>query len=100
MVEYRIDARTGTVGLMEINGQFWICLPLAYHAGVPFAWYTYAVLGLGSSGSAPLPCGIRCRYCARDASHHHPDTIRGRLKNREVAAVFGEIFKLSVSFLV
>ena len=93
MVEYRMDARTGTVGLMEINGRFWGSLPLAYHAGVPFAWYTYAVLGLGMHPGPPrYRAGIRCRYMM-------PETrrimtllrSRGRLKNREVASVSGEI---------
>jgi predicted ATP-grasp superfamily ATP-dependent carboligase len=95
MVEYRIDARTGTVGLMEINGRFWGSLPLAYHAGVPFAWYTYAVLGLGIRPYPPrYRARIRCRYMM-------PETrriltllrCRGRLKNREVASVPREVWE-------
>lgn len=42
MVEYRLDERTGTYWLMEINGRFWGSLPLAHHAGAEFAWETYA----------------------------------------------------------
>lgn len=95
MVEYRMDARTGTVGLMEINGRFWGSLPLAYHAGVPFAWYTYAVLGLGMRPNPPrYRARIRCRYMM-------PETrriltllgCRGRLKNRELASVPVEIWE-------
>lgn len=95
MVEYRMDARTGTVGLMEINGRFWGSLPLAYHAGVPFAWYTYAVLGLGiRPHPPPYRARIRCRFMM-------PETrriltllrCRGRLKNREVTSVPGEIYE-------
>jgi len=63
MVEYRIDASANAVALMEINGRFWGSLPLAYHAGVPFAWYTYAVLGLGMRPHPPhYRAGIRCRF--------------------------------------
>jgi predicted ATP-grasp superfamily ATP-dependent carboligase len=63
MVEYRLDPRTGRAALMEINGRFWGSLPLAYHAGVHFAWYTYAVLGLGIRPDPPAYwAGIRCRY--------------------------------------
>ena len=64
MVEYRYDAETGEAVLMEINGRFWGSLPLARHAGVPFALGTYYALGLGQ----PLPAfaevraGVRCRY--------------------------------------
>jgi len=96
MVEYRMDPRTGKAALMEINGRFWGSLPLAYHAGVPFAWYTYAVLGLGVR---PRPTryrpGIRCRYMI-------PETQRlltllrrrGRTQNRELSfSVLTESFE-------
>ncbi len=36
MVEYKIDERTGTPILMEINGRFWGSLQLAVDAGVDF----------------------------------------------------------------
>ena len=96
MVEYRFDTRTGMVGLMEINGRFWGSLPLAYHAGVPFAWYTYAVLGLGLRPDPPFyRAGIRCRYML-------PETRRvltllrrgGRTQNREISLpVFGQVLQ-------
>ena len=63
MVEYRYDEATGRAVLMEINGRFWGSLPLAYHAGVPFAWGTYCALGLGRPiDEVPYRSGIRCRY--------------------------------------
>ena len=46
MVEYRHDPTTGRSAFMEVNGRFWGSQPLAYHAGAPFGWYTYSVLGL------------------------------------------------------
>jgi predicted ATP-grasp superfamily ATP-dependent carboligase len=62
MVEYRDDGVNGA-RLMEINGRFWGSLPLAYHAGAPFAWLTYAVLGLGQSPPlTPYRGGVRCRF--------------------------------------
>lgn len=87
MVEYRLDPRTNRAALMEINGRFWGSLPLAYHAGVPFAWYTYAVLGLGTRPDPPpYRAGIKCRYM-------FPETRRvltllrrrGRTHNRELS---------------
>jgi predicted ATP-grasp superfamily ATP-dependent carboligase len=62
MVEYRYDRASGA-RLMEINGRFWGSLPLAYHAGAPFAWLTYAVLGLGQRPAVPpYRSGVRCRF--------------------------------------
>ena len=81
---------------MEINGRFWGSLPLAYHAGVPFAWYTYAVLGLAVRPEpTPYRAGIRCRYMI-------PETRRilillrrkGRTQNRELSfSVLREVFE-------
>ena len=63
MVEYRHDDVSGRSVFMEINGRFWGSLPLAYHARVPFAWFTYAVLGLGIVPEAPAPrFDLRCRF--------------------------------------
>ncbi len=63
MVEYRYDETTGNAILMEINGRFWGSLPLAYHANVPFAWYTYKILGLGETPTERLVIAdnIQCR---------------------------------------
>ena len=36
MVEYKLDERTGTPYLMEVNGRFWGSLQLAIDAGVDF----------------------------------------------------------------
>lgn len=64
MVEYRYDPRTGQAVLMEVNGRFWGSLPLAYHAGAPFAWTTFALgaLGHGPTPQAPYRVGMRCRF--------------------------------------
>lgn len=63
MVEYRFDPATQSAKLMEVNGRFWGSLPLAYHAGAPFALYTYAVLGNQAAPPLATPrAGIRCRF--------------------------------------
>jgi predicted ATP-grasp superfamily ATP-dependent carboligase len=67
MVEYRHDPATGRSAFMEVNGRFWGSQPLAYHAGAPFAWYTYSVLGLGRvPAPAPYRAGLRCRFVIPD----------------------------------
>jgi hypothetical protein len=55
MVEFKIDAFTGTPYLMEINGRFWGSLQLAIDAGID----------LDGRRSQPLVVG-RCRSRARD----------------------------------
>lgn len=63
MVEYRFDPESGDAKLMEINGRFWGSLPLAYHAGAPFAWMTYKAQGLGESETPPpYKDGVICRF--------------------------------------
>jgi predicted ATP-grasp superfamily ATP-dependent carboligase len=67
MVEYRHDPATGRSAFMEINGRFWGSQPLAYHAGAPFGWYTYSVLGLGRVPSpSSYRAGLRCRFVIPD----------------------------------
>ena len=67
MVEYRHDPATGRSAFMEVNGRFWGSQPLAYHAGAPFGWYTYSVLGLGRVPSpSPYRAGLRCRFVIPD----------------------------------
>ena len=64
MVEYRHDEATGRAVLMEINGRFWGSLPLAFHAGAPFALATYCALGLNRP-LPPLPpykAGVKSRF--------------------------------------
>ncbi len=96
MVEYRLEPRTGQAALMEVNGRFWGSLPLAYHAGVPFAWYTYAVLGLGvRPDPPPYRAGVRCRYMIPETRRlltlmHQ----RGRTQNRALSfSVVGEVIE-------
>jgi len=44
MVEYRIDKRTGTAYLMEINPRFWGSLESCIHAGIDFPFLLYCML--------------------------------------------------------
>jgi len=63
MVEYKIDAGTGTPYLMEVNGRFWGSLQLAIDAGVDFP----ALLLAAACGERPQPVlsyreGVKCRW--------------------------------------
>jgi predicted ATP-grasp superfamily ATP-dependent carboligase len=70
MVEYKLDAATGTPYLMEINGRFWGSLQLAIDAGVDFP----ALLVDCASGMPPDPVtgyrlGVRSRWWWGDVDH-------------------------------
>lgn len=70
MVEYKIDAATGTPFLMEINGRFWGSLQLAVDAGVDFP----ALLLDLVTGARPEPVtsyriGVRTRWWWGDVDH-------------------------------
>jgi len=69
MVEYKIDAASGTPHLMEINGRFWGSLQLAIDAGVDFP----ALLLDAARDSVPVPpryrAGVRFRWWWGDVDH-------------------------------
>jgi predicted ATP-grasp superfamily ATP-dependent carboligase len=70
MVEYKVDAGSGTPYLMEINGRFWGSLQLAIDAGVDFP----ALLVRVARGDAVAPVldyriGVRSRWWWRDVEH-------------------------------
>lgn len=63
MVEFKVDAATGTPYLMEINGRFWGSLQLAIDAGVDFpALLVDAVLGRDAPAQAGYRLGVRSRW--------------------------------------
>ena len=70
MIEYKIDDKTGTPYLMEINGRFWGSLQLAIDAGVDFP----ALLAALALGDDPNPVvtyrvGVRSRWWLGDLDH-------------------------------
>jgi biotin carboxylase len=70
MVEYKIDAQSGTAYLMEVNGRFWGSLQLAIDAGVDFP----AILVDAALGRKPVPrpsyrIGVRSRWWLGDFEH-------------------------------
>lgn len=83
MVEYRYDPQTDRAVLMEVNGRFWGSLPLAFHAGAPFAWFTYSVLGLGTVPEAPTyRSGLVCRFLIPETRRLLTVLLRrGRIQN-------------------
>jgi len=82
MVEYKIDAATGTPYLMEVNPRFWGSLQLAVDAGVDFpVLLAAAALGRPMPGRAPYRIGVRSRSWWGDVDHllarlrHSPATL-------------------------
>jgi predicted ATP-grasp superfamily ATP-dependent carboligase len=70
MIEYKLDERTGTPYLMEINGRFWGSLQLAIDAGVDFP----KLLVAAATGQMPAPVtrfrtDVRSRWFWGDVDH-------------------------------
>jgi predicted ATP-grasp superfamily ATP-dependent carboligase len=70
MIEYKLDERTGTPYLMEINGRFWGSLQLAIDAGVDFP----QLLVAAATGQTPAPVtrfrtDVRSRWFWGDVDH-------------------------------
>jgi predicted ATP-grasp superfamily ATP-dependent carboligase len=67
MVEFKMDAQTGAVYLMEINGRFWGSLPLAVEAGVDFPRIAYELArGEAKGQSASSVSFVRTRHFLGD----------------------------------
>lgn len=70
MVEYKLDERTGTPYLMEVNGRFWGSLQLAIDAGVDFpSLLLDAALGNVRPPVTAYTTGIRSRWFWGDVDH-------------------------------
>ena len=70
MIEYKLDATTGTPYLMEVNGRFWGSLQLAIDSGVDFP----TLLVKAAMGEQPAPVsdyrlGLRSRWWWGDVDH-------------------------------
>ena len=81
MIEYKLDAATGTPYLMEINGRFWGSLQLAISAGVDFP----SLLIAAAMGERPTPrrtyrLGVRNRWWWGDVDH-----VLARLRHSDEA---------------
>jgi predicted ATP-grasp superfamily ATP-dependent carboligase len=78
MVEYKIDASTGTPYLMEVNGRFWGSLQLAIDAGVDFP---RILLEVATGGGPPSPPnwtpGVRSRWWWGDVDHLMAVLLKG-----------------------
>jgi predicted ATP-grasp superfamily ATP-dependent carboligase len=70
MVEYKLDAATGTPYLMEINGRFWGSLQLAVDAGVDFPRLLVEhALGRPVAPVTRYRTGVRSRWWWGDVDH-------------------------------
>jgi predicted ATP-grasp superfamily ATP-dependent carboligase len=81
MVEYKVDERTGTPVLMEINGRFWGSLQLAIDAGVDFPRLLIEC-AQGRVPSAPpaYEAGVRLKWWWGDVDH-----LLARLRHSDAA---------------
>lgn len=78
MVEYRVDACTGTPYVMEINGRLWGSLQLAVDAGVDFPRLLVSLaLGEDVAPVTTYATGVRSRWEWGDVDH-----LLQRLKSR------------------
>jgi protein-tyrosine-phosphatase/predicted ATP-grasp superfamily ATP-dependent carboligase len=69
MVEFKIDAATGTPYLMEVNGRFWGSLQLAIDAGVDFPALLVAAAGGRPARAGAYRTGVRLRWWWGDVDH-------------------------------
>jgi predicted ATP-grasp superfamily ATP-dependent carboligase len=70
MVEYKLDAATGTPYAMEVNGRFWGSLQLALDAGVDFpALLVGRALGKPLRGPERYRVGVRSRWEWGEVDH-------------------------------
>jgi predicted ATP-grasp superfamily ATP-dependent carboligase len=77
MIEYKLDAATGTPYLMEINGRFWGSLQLAIDAGVDFPNLLLdAALGRPQAPVLTWKLGVRSRWWWGDV-----DQLLARLRH-------------------
>lgn len=70
MIEYKVDAASGTPYLMEVNGRFWGSLQLAVDAGVDFpALLLAAAWGEPVAPVTSYRTGVRSRWWWGDVDH-------------------------------
>ncbi len=94
MVEYKLDAATGTTYLMEINGRFWGSLQLAIDAGVDFPQLLVrCALGEPVAAKSSYRVGTRGRWWWGEVDHV---LARLRRTNAELALPPGAPTRASV----
>jgi predicted ATP-grasp superfamily ATP-dependent carboligase len=70
MMEFKQDAQTGALYLMEVNGRFWGSLQLAIDAGLDFPWLvSQLALGRSTQSGAPYRVGVKSRWLLGDLDH-------------------------------
>jgi predicted ATP-grasp superfamily ATP-dependent carboligase len=95
MVEYKVDERTGTPVLMEINGRFWGSLQLAIDAGVDFPRLLLECAdGNAPPSPAPYDVGTRLRWWWGDVDQW---LLRLRRSNEELGLPTGSPGRLQAT---
>jgi predicted ATP-grasp superfamily ATP-dependent carboligase len=81
MVEYKVDATSGTPYLMEINGRFWGSVQLAIDAGVDFPRLLAECALAGQPASIPAyRTGVHVRWWWGEVDH-----LLARLRHSDAA---------------
>jgi predicted ATP-grasp superfamily ATP-dependent carboligase len=69
MVEFKVDATTGTPYLMEVNGRFWGSLQLAIDAGIDFPALLLSAARGVAEPVTEYSSGVRLRWWWGDVDH-------------------------------
>jgi len=70
MMEFKQDAETDALYLMEVNGRFWGSLQLAIDAGLDFPWLVSCLaLGWPPQIGPPYRVGVKSRWLLGDLDH-------------------------------
>jgi predicted ATP-grasp superfamily ATP-dependent carboligase len=70
MMEYKLDLRTDTPLLIEVNGRFWGSLQLAIDAGMDFPYLLYRMATEGKIEAQPAyQAGVKSRWLLGDLDH-------------------------------
>jgi len=70
MMEYKQDARSGDLVLMEVNGRFWGSLELAVAAGVDFPFLAFQLAqGIRTRPAGDYNVGLKNRWLLGDLDH-------------------------------
>jgi len=102
MVEFKLDDRSGTPCLMEINGRFWGSLQLAIDAGVDFPnLLVQSALGMNPALATAYRTGVKSRWEWGDVDQLlstvlHPKKALGRsspVLRRPRLSAFADFFR-------
>ena len=79
MVEFKLDAETGSPVLMEVNPRPWGSMALPIRAGVEFPWLAFQLARDGKLPCQPdYPDGVRLRFLVNDVQAAFAEAMQSR----------------------